>query len=130
MFSGSCCLNICLQCFSGKLVFYFVCRLVNENEVKQWKEQAEKMRKGIFSSLTIKDFFLQWVILVSRKCLQGNYIHNFFWRVVAPSEYFKTVYMISPLVLPTIPTHHILIRLLFADSSFVCLIFIKQQEKQ
>lgn len=22
------------------------CRLVNENEVKQWKEQAEKMRKG------------------------------------------------------------------------------------
>lgn len=24
-----------------------VCRLVNENEVKQWKEQAEKMRKGL-----------------------------------------------------------------------------------
>lgn len=23
------------------------CRLVNENEVKQWKEQAEKMRKGL-----------------------------------------------------------------------------------
>lgn len=24
----------------------FTFRLVNENEVKQWKEQAEKMRKG------------------------------------------------------------------------------------
>lgn len=24
-----------------------LCRLVNENEVKQWKEQAEKMRKGV-----------------------------------------------------------------------------------
>ena len=25
-------------------------RLVNENEVKQWKEQAETMRKGVFDS--------------------------------------------------------------------------------
>lgn len=24
-------------------------RLVNENEVKQWKEQAEKMRKGAYA---------------------------------------------------------------------------------
>lgn len=29
--------NVCHPCF----------RLVNENEVKQWKEQAEKMRKGL-----------------------------------------------------------------------------------
>lgn len=27
-------------------VCHSLCRLVNENEVKQWKEQAEKMRKG------------------------------------------------------------------------------------
>lgn len=37
---------------TGKLEPYFnVFRLVNENEVKQWKEQAEKMRKGIFISV-------------------------------------------------------------------------------
>lgn len=28
-------------------VCHSLCRLVNENEVKQWKEQAEKMRKGV-----------------------------------------------------------------------------------
>lgn len=37
---------------SGPLTFFLMnaplllYRLVNENEVKQWKEQAEKMRKG------------------------------------------------------------------------------------
>lgn len=29
------------------LSFTIFFRLVNENEVKQWKEQAEKMRKGL-----------------------------------------------------------------------------------
>lgn len=29
-------------------VCYLCFRLVNENEVKQWKEQAEKMRKGLY----------------------------------------------------------------------------------
>lgn len=31
----------------GNYVCHPFCRLVNENEVKQWKEQAEKMRKGL-----------------------------------------------------------------------------------
>lgn len=40
------------QCLcSSPIKLFFVChpccRLVNENEVKQWKEQAEKMRKGL-----------------------------------------------------------------------------------
>lgn len=39
--------------FGNRHVLFFITsipltiyRLVNENEVKQWKEQAEKMRKG------------------------------------------------------------------------------------
>lgn len=31
-----------------------LCRLVNENEVKQWKEQAEKMRKGVYDYKMLK----------------------------------------------------------------------------
>ncbi len=30
-------------------------RLVNENEVKQWKEQAEKMRKGTWPNIDLSD---------------------------------------------------------------------------
>jgi hypothetical protein len=33
-------------CFLLQVFLYLFHRLVNENEVKQWKEQAEKMRKG------------------------------------------------------------------------------------
>lgn len=38
-----------LLLFSVELIVCpLLCRLVNENEVKQWKEQAEKMRKGVY----------------------------------------------------------------------------------
>lgn len=42
-----------------------LCRLVNENEVKQWKEQAEKMRKGVQEKY-LKDIdskMTKWLIL-------------------------------------------------------------------
>lgn len=35
-------------------VCHLFCRLVNENEVKQWKEQAEKMRKGVWVSRIVE----------------------------------------------------------------------------
>lgn len=40
-------------------------RLVNENEVKQWKEQAEKMRKGQHMFYTLM-FLLQQAVFASR----------------------------------------------------------------
>ncbi len=43
--------------FSLNHITYFF-RLVNENEVKQWKEQAEKMRKGQHMLYTLM-FLLQ-----------------------------------------------------------------------
>lgn len=48
------------------------CRLVNENEVKQWKEQAEKMRKGAYDYELLKYKWIKgvswahWVTLPSQ----------------------------------------------------------------
>ncbi len=41
-------------------------RLVNENEVKQWKEQAEKMRKGQQMLYTLMFLLQQTAIIVLR----------------------------------------------------------------
>lgn len=53
------------------MLFVFPHRLVNENEVKQWRDQAEKFRKGKTGSSSSTCLKHRHMLAIVQKCIYG-----------------------------------------------------------